>query len=63
MEKMFEAITSLAHAGQTVLLSEQNAAWATEVASWVYVMRRGQVVRNGPAADFEHGRAALDAYL
>jgi branched-chain amino acid transport system ATP-binding protein len=63
VEKMFEAITSLAHAGQTVLLSEQNAAWATEVASWIYVMRRGRVVRNGPAADFEHGRAALDAYL
>lgn len=63
VENMFEAILSLVKAGQTVLLSEQNAAWATEVASWVYVMRRGEMVRNGPASDFEHGRAALDAYL
>ena len=63
VEKMFEAIEALAQAGQTVLLSEQNAAWATEIASWVYVMREGHLVRNGPSADFEHGRAALDAYL
>lgn len=63
VETMFEAIVALAQAGQTVLLSEQNAAWATEVASWVYVMRRGQVVRHGAAAEFEHGRAAIDEYL
>lgn len=63
VEAMFESIVSLARSGQTVLLSEQNAAWATEVASWVYVLRRGEVIRNGPVEDFARGRAAVDAYL
>lgn len=63
VEKLFDTIAVLAESGQTVLLSEQNAVWATEIASWVYVLKRGEIVKDGPASDFEQNKLSLSTYL
>lgn len=52
--------------GTTVLLAEQMAAMALNVSAQGYVLRRGQVVREGPSADLVNSgliAALSSAYL
>jgi branched-chain amino acid transport system ATP-binding protein len=49
--------------GQTVLLVEQNAALALELADHVYVMENGRIVIEGPAASLRENPEIKEFYL
>jgi branched-chain amino acid transport system ATP-binding protein len=49
--------------GQTVLLVEQNAALALQVADHGYVMETGRIVLQGPAADLRENPEIKEFYL
>jgi branched-chain amino acid transport system ATP-binding protein len=49
--------------GQTVLLVEQNAALALEVADHGYVMENGRIVLEGPAASLRENPEIKEFYL
>ncbi|HSI80330.1 MAG TPA: ABC transporter ATP-binding protein [Solirubrobacterales bacterium] len=66
--KLVDEVTELlgrlrAELGLTVLLVEQNAAVAAGVADRAYVLRRGEVVLEEPAADLLGSDDVLSAYL
>jgi branched-chain amino acid transport system ATP-binding protein len=50
-------------AGVSVLLVEQNAAMALELAAHAYLLETGRVVMSGPAADLRKDDAVRRAYL
>jgi len=62
-ESIFETITSLKQRGVTILLVEQNARMALEVAERGYVIETGQMVVQGPSADLIRNREVERAYL
>ena len=49
--------------GVSVLLVEQNAAMALELAGQAYLLETGRVVMTGPAADLRRDDAIRRAYL
>jgi branched-chain amino acid transport system ATP-binding protein len=49
--------------GQTVLLVEQNAALALDLADHGYVMETGRIVMQGPAADLRENPEIKEFYL
>ncbi len=53
----------LKDAGLTLLLVEQNLSLALSVADVVYIMSKGQVVHEGPAAELEEDSALRRQYL
>jgi branched-chain amino acid transport system ATP-binding protein len=64
VETIFGIIRRLAHdRGQTVLLVEQNAALALEVAEHGYVMENGRIVMEGPAASLRENPEIREFYL
>jgi ABC-type branched-subunit amino acid transport system ATPase component len=50
--RLLDALRVAAEHGCGILLVEQQAARAVQVADRVYVMQRGEIVVNGPASDF-----------
>ena len=63
VDLVFEAIVALHRQGQSILLVEQNAALALSVADYGYVMKRGEIVVEGPPADLKDNPEVLEAYL
>jgi len=51
VDRIFEMIEQLKNTGLTILLVEQNASKALEVADRAYVMRLGQIAASGSVAD------------
>ena len=49
--------------GLSILIAEQNLALAFEVADRIYVMERGEIVHEAPAAAFRDDRALQTRYL
>jgi branched-chain amino acid transport system ATP-binding protein len=49
--------------GLSILIAEQNLALAFEVADRIYVMERGEVVHEAPAAAFQNDHALQKRYL
>ena len=49
--------------GVPILLVEQNARLAMKFADYLYVLKYGRVVMEGPRAEFENSTALVDAYL
>jgi branched-chain amino acid transport system ATP-binding protein len=49
VERLFEAVVELRDEGRSVLLVEQNAHAALDVANRGYVMEKGRIVESGPA--------------
>ena len=49
--------------GQTVLLVEQNAALALELADYGYVIETGRIAMEGPAAELRENREIREFYL
>ena len=49
--------------GTTVLLVEQNAQKALQIADYAYVMETGKIVIEGPAADVAQNPQVRAAYL
>jgi branched-chain amino acid transport system ATP-binding protein len=60
---IFEVIAEIHRAGVAVLLVEQNAVKALEMAERAYVLEEGRIVSTGPAADLLADRRIRAAYL
>ena len=63
VEQVFEELATLRDAGRTLLLVDQNAELSLAIADRGYVLERGRVVAEGPAAALVTDGALLDAYL
>ncbi|MBA4110729.1 MAG: ABC transporter ATP-binding protein [Leptothrix sp. (in: Bacteria)] len=63
VDKIFEVITDIAKQGVTVLLVEQNAHRALEIAHRAYVMDSGELVLEGPAQSLLNDPQVQAAYL
>ena len=63
IEEIFATIAALRRDGVTILLVEQNASAALEVADYAYVLETGRVVLEGPAATVANDAGVMAAYL
>lgn len=64
VEQVLERIAELNRdLGVSVLMVEQNAELALSIASRGYVLRTGEVVLSGPAAELSNNPAIQEAYL
>jgi branched-chain amino acid transport system ATP-binding protein len=61
--QIFEAIRTIAAAGVTVLVVEQNTRLALEVASRGYVLRTGEIARAGTSKELLADPMVREAYL
>ena len=60
---VFETIRKVNDQGTTVLLVEQNALVALNIANYAYVLETGHITLEGPAADLAHNDEVRKAYL
>jgi len=60
---VFAILADLKAQGATILLVEQNARKALDVADYAYVLEGGRITREGPAADLRHDPGIVEAYL
>ena len=63
MEKIFEIVIEINQQGTPVLLVEQNALMALDVARRGYVLQTGQVALEGPAAELKVNEQVRKTYL
>ena len=64
VENIFRIIGRLRDEGKhTIVLVEQNAALALEIADHAYVMETGRVVLEGPAAELRRNAEIRESYL
>ncbi len=63
VDAVYEVLFRWKAAGQTILLVEQNARIALELADRAYVLQHGQVILEGNAADLAGDPAIQKAYL
>ena len=63
VEEIFRVIADLKAEGTTILLVEQNASAALEVADYAYVLETGRIVLEGPAARVAEDPKVIAAYL
>jgi branched-chain amino acid transport system ATP-binding protein len=61
--QVFDALTALNRAGLTILLVEQNARRALDIADRAYVLERGRIVRTDKAAVLKTDAAIKASYL
>ncbi|HSB42389.1 MAG TPA: ABC transporter ATP-binding protein [Methylomirabilota bacterium] len=62
-ESVFRIIGDIQRAGTTVLMVEQNAYMALQLASRAYVMETGRITLEGPAKDLMQNDHVKKAYL
>ncbi|HEY5720559.1 MAG TPA: ABC transporter ATP-binding protein [Gammaproteobacteria bacterium] len=63
VEEIFRVVRELHAGGVTVLLVEQNARAALQIADRGYVLETGKVIKGAPAADLLEDEAVRKAYL
>jgi branched-chain amino acid transport system ATP-binding protein len=63
VDEIFGVIARLREGGMTVLLVEQNAALALEIADYAYVMENGRIVLDGPADTLRQNSDVREFYL
>jgi branched-chain amino acid transport system ATP-binding protein len=63
MSQIYEVIRTFPRDGITVLLSEQNALYALEIANRGYVLQDGHMVLQGPSKDLLDSELVKKAYL
>ena len=63
VEQIFEIIKSLHKAGSTILLVEQNAQMALQVADRAYVLESGRITLSGTGAELMASESVKRAYL
>ena len=63
VQKVFETVLAIASEGVTILLIEQNAFMALEIAQTAYVLQSGEVVLSGPGCELMTSEAVREAYL
>jgi branched-chain amino acid transport system ATP-binding protein len=62
-DSVFQIIASIQREGTTVLMVEQNAYMALQLASRAYVMETGRITLEGPARDLMNNDRVKHAYL
>jgi branched-chain amino acid transport system ATP-binding protein len=60
---ILDALRELANAGLAILLVEQLALLALEVADDAHILQRGRVVLSGPARDVRTDKSIVESYL
>jgi branched-chain amino acid transport system ATP-binding protein len=60
---IFGIIARLRESGVSILLIEQNARAALQVADHAYVLETGSVVLSGPAAELANNPQVIETYL
>jgi branched-chain amino acid transport system ATP-binding protein len=63
VQEIFTTIQRLRATGVSILLVEQNARAALEVADHGYVIENGEIVLSGPARELAQDDRVIDAYL
>ncbi len=63
LSQIYEVIRTFPQDGITVLLSEQNALYALEIANRGYVLQDGHVVLEGPGQELLESDLVKKAYL
>ncbi|MCX7025383.1 MAG: ABC transporter ATP-binding protein [Spirochaetes bacterium] len=63
VDEIFERIVAINKRGTTVLLVEQNAAEALDIADFAYVLEVGYVTISGPAMEIAQDPRVREAYL
>ncbi|WP_367881542.1 ABC transporter ATP-binding protein [uncultured Megasphaera sp.] len=63
VQEIFDVIQDINKGGTTVLLVEQNAKKALQIADYAYVMETGRIVLHGKAADVAANPQVTAAYL
>ncbi|KIU52739.1 MULTISPECIES: ABC transporter ATP-binding protein [Bradyrhizobium] len=63
VKEVFQIISQLRANGVAVLLVEQNARAALEIADTAYVLERGAIVMNGPARTLAADPKLIETYL
>lgn len=63
VREIFRIIAELRKRGVSILLVEQNARAALQVADYAYVLETGQVAMEGPAAQLRDDPRVIEAYL
>ncbi len=61
--EIFKIIATIKQEGVTILLVEQNAKKALELADKAYVFETGRIVLEGPAVDLMDSDEVKNAYL
>lgn len=62
-QDVFQKLTELNEAGQTILLIEQNARAAMAIAHYAYILETGRLVLEGPAAELAQRDEVRKSYL
>ena len=60
---MFDTVASLREQGTTILLVEQNARRALQLADRGYVMETGRIVTEGVGGELADDKSVIEAYL
>ncbi|MCK6407852.1 ABC transporter ATP-binding protein [Thauera sp.] len=63
VREIFRIITELRRRGVSILLVEQNARAALQVADYAYVLETGQIAMQGPAHELAGDSRVIEAYL
>ncbi len=63
VREIFRVIQRLNQQGATILLVEQNAHLALEVAHRAYILETGEISLSGPSAELKHHPRVQEAYL
>jgi branched-chain amino acid transport system ATP-binding protein len=63
VRQIFDLVAQIHHEGATILLVEQNARLALEVSDYAYVLERGRIALQGPAAELAADPRVQAAYL
>lgn len=63
VETLFETLRTLHQQGKTMLLVEQNAWHALQIAQRAYVLQTGLIIKQGPALDLANDDDIKRAYL
>ena len=63
VEQIFQAIQDINRQGTTILLVEQNAYMALNIAHLGYVLQTGNIVLSGPASELQANAEVKRAYL
>jgi len=63
VREIFQTLTALRETGVTILLVEQNARAALQVADYAYVMELGAITAQGAPSDIEKNSRLIESYL
>jgi len=63
VREIFRIIAALRETGVSILLVEQNARAALQVADYGYVLETGEIVLEGPSAELASNPRVIESYL